>query len=64
MTVVSGAGYQQVVKSPVDPSFRALSGRLKFTIRRHKFKKDPLSEEGVTRTGGMGSGRGVEAFRV
>jgi len=22
---------------PVDPSFRALSGRLKFTVRRHKF---------------------------
>ena len=24
---------------PVDPSFRALSGRLKFTVRRHKFNK-------------------------
>ena len=24
---------------PVDPSFRALSGRLKFTARRHKFNK-------------------------
>ena len=23
---------------PVDPSFRALAGRLKFTVRRHKFK--------------------------
>ena len=29
--------------SPVDPSFRALSGRLKFTVRRHKFNKDSLS---------------------
>ena len=27
---------------PVDPSFRALPGRLKFTIRRHKFNKDSL----------------------
>ena len=26
----------------VDPSFRALSGRLKFTVRRHKFNKDSL----------------------
>ena len=26
-----------------DPSFRALSGRLKFTVRRHKFNKDSLS---------------------
>ena len=29
--------------SPVDPSFRALYGRLKFTIRGHKFNKDSLS---------------------
>ena len=28
---------------PVDPSFRALSGRLKFTVWRHKFNKDALS---------------------
>ena len=28
---------------PVDPSFRALSGCLKFTVRRHKFNKDSLS---------------------
>ena len=28
---------------PVDPSFRALSGRLKFTVRRHKFDKHSLS---------------------
>ena len=27
----------------VDPSFRALSGRLKFTVRRHKFNKDSIS---------------------
>ena len=25
---------------PVDPPFRALSGRLKFMVRRHKFNKD------------------------
>ena len=28
----------------VDPSFRALSGRLKFAVRRHSFNKDSLSE--------------------
>ena len=27
---------------PVDPSCRALSGRLKFTVRRHKLNKDSL----------------------
>ena len=27
---------------PVDPSFRALSGRLEFMVRCHKFKKDSL----------------------
>jgi len=27
---------------PVDPSFRALSGRLEFTVLRHKFNKDSL----------------------
>ena len=27
---------------PVVPSFRALSGRLNFTVRRHKFNKDSL----------------------
>jgi len=28
---------------PVVPSFRALPGRLKFTVRRHKFNEDSLS---------------------
>ena len=27
---------------PADPSLRALSGRLKFTVRRHNFNKDSL----------------------
>ena len=27
---------------PVVPSFRALSGRLKCTVRRHKFNEDSL----------------------
>ena len=27
---------------PADPSFRALSGRLEFTVRRQKFNKDSL----------------------
>ena len=30
---------------PVDPSFRALSGRLKLTVRRHKFNKDSLRSD-------------------
>jgi len=29
---------------PVVPPFRALSGRLKGTVRRHKFNKDSLSK--------------------
>jgi hypothetical protein len=29
--------------SPVDSSFRALTGRLKSTVRRHKFNKDSPS---------------------
>ena len=32
---------------PVDPSFRALSGRLEFTVRRHKFNKDSLVSGGA-----------------
>jgi len=32
---------------PVLPSFRALSGRLKFTVRRHKSNKDSLPFLGV-----------------
>ena len=31
---------------PVVPSFRALSGRLKLTVRRHKSNKDSLSAQG------------------
>ena len=27
---------------PADPSFRALSGRLKCTVRRHEFNQDSL----------------------
>jgi hypothetical protein len=30
------------LSSPVDPSFRALSGRLKLTVRRHTSNKDSL----------------------
>ena len=33
----------QDVRVHVDPSFRALSGRLKFTVQRHEFEKDILS---------------------
>jgi len=28
---------------PVDPSFRALSGRLEFTVQRHQFNKESLN---------------------
>ena len=28
---------------PVDPSFRALSGRLQIAVRRHKFNQDYIS---------------------
>ena len=34
-------------QDPVDPSFRVLSGRLKFTARRHKFNKDSLFMAGL-----------------
>ena len=30
---------------PVVPSFRALTGRLKFTVRRHKFNKGSLIQQ-------------------
>ena len=33
--------------SSVDPSFRALFGRLKFTVRRHTFNQDSLSRDGL-----------------
>ena len=39
---------------PADPSFRALSGRLKLTVRRHNFKTDSLS---VYRAGAEGGAR-------
>ena len=32
---------------PVDPSFRALSGRLKFTVRRHELNEDSLTIRGI-----------------
>ena len=51
---VWGTGTGQVVRlqawgryggllGPVDPSFRALFERLKFTVRCHKFNKDSVS---------------------
>ena len=39
---------------PVDPSFRALSGSLKFTVRRHKFNEDFLSAGHLRGTGVVG----------
>jgi len=43
--VAAGAGASEESKGHVEyaevvPSCRALSGRLKFTVRRHKFNKD------------------------
>jgi hypothetical protein len=35
--------HRQSPLGPVDPSFRALSGRVEFLVRRHKFNKDNLS---------------------
>ena len=43
--------HRQSPLGPVDPSFRALPGRLKFTVRRHKCNKDFLSAGGVGRVG-------------
>ena len=37
---------------PVDPSLRALSGRLTFTVRRHQFNEGSLSLEGHLGPGG------------
>ena len=38
----TSSGWLLSLLGPVDPSFRALSGRLKFTVRRHKFNTDSL----------------------
>ena len=44
---------------PEDLSFRALFGRLKFTVRRHKFTEDSLSagREPAAHCGGRGQER-------
>ena len=36
---------EKTILGPADPSFRALSGRLKLTVRRYKFNKDSLPFE-------------------
>jgi len=54
MRLLSGRGG---LLGPVVPSFRALSGRLKFTVRRHKFNKDSLPLVGFgLRVSGSASG--------
>ena len=48
----------------MDPSIRALSGRHKFTIRRHQFNKDSLHDSngsGHVRRASQGTGRGEHA---
>ena len=47
---------------PIDPSFRALSGRRKFTVRRHHSNEDSLSLERKQRWG-LQSFQGCQAFR-
>ena len=47
---------------PVDPSFRALSGRLKFIVRRHKFNKDSLFENGIDFAQEPSEARNLEEF--
>ena len=45
-SLLSGAPFEHFLSSllgPVDPSFRALSGRLEFTVRRHRLNTDCLS---------------------
>jgi len=42
--VLGGGG----LHSPVDPSFRALPGQLKFTVRRHQFNKRFILWQGCT----------------
>ena len=37
-----GVGGSSSLLGPIDPSFRALPGRLKFAVRRHEFNKDSL----------------------
>ena len=46
---LDGAEHRQSPLGPVDPSFRALSGRVKFVVRRHKFNKDS-PPQGIKRT--------------
>ena len=54
---------------PVDLSFQALSGRLKFTVRRHETNEDSFSRPGAGRTTNPErtpyrvQGRGIEAAR-
>ena len=45
---------KKVVGGPVDPSFRALSGRLKLTVRRHTSNKDSLLVAGTDGHGEVG----------
>ena len=45
VAVSSVHGVSSSLLGPAVPSVRALSGRLKFTVRRHKFNKDSLPFE-------------------
>ena len=56
--------YCQSPLGPVDPSFRALSGRIKFTVRRHKLNKDSLLQGVGFRVRRLGVGVRGLGFRV
>ena len=48
VVVSSLKGLSSSLLGPAVPSFRAFSGRLRFTVRRYKFKKDsPFAEQGL-----------------
>ena len=49
---------------PVDPLFRALSGHLKFTVRRHKFNTDSLFSLFLQKSAWSKSGSRGECWRL
>ena len=59
---LSSRGHNTKFVGPVDLSFRALSGRLQFTVRLHKFNKDSLLATLILSTLQLFGGR--EDFRA
>ena len=52
------------LSGPVEPSFRALSGRPKLTVRRHKLNKDSFSRQQCGGRGGLGYDAGLDVRTV